>query len=152
MTLKQSLVVNFNIPNLQMRTKALAQDHTVRRQMLRVWIQTSLVWLCRFPAHSWAAAQSQRAEQRVPGWLCAERIKQWSSLQLCAGKWQLASSLFGLISLETSMKYYLLIRNVQDSPIGVGSSTLSVLGGASIRHEPLSWSQMCCYLVGEIIV
>lgn len=49
------------------------------------------------------------------------------------------------------MKYYLLIRNVQNSPIGVGSSVFNALGGASTRHELRSSSQRCGYLVLEII-
>lgn len=33
------------------------------------------------------------------------------------------------------MKYYLLIRSVQNSPIGAESPALCALGGASIRHD-----------------
>lgn len=49
------------------------------------------------------------------------------------------------------MKYYLLIRNVQNSPEGVGSSVFIALGEASTWHELLSSSQRCCYLGLEII-
>ena len=96
---------------------------------------------------------SSKSESRAVSWRLqrVERAKEWSSLQLRAGKWQLASSLFGLISLGTFVKYYLLIRNVQNSPTGVGSSTLSALGGASKWREPLS-SQRWCSLVWEIIM
>ena len=106
----------------------------------------------RSPCHRGAAAPSQRAEPWAPDWRCVEGAKEWSSLQRRAGKWQLASSLFGLISLGTFVKYYLLIRNVQNSPIGVGSSALSALGGAYKWHAPLSSSQRWCSLVWEIIM